>query len=199
MNKIILTILYILQFHLYRAEAAARAATPSPSIPAPASQTSDTLRDGSHDFDFNIGSWHTHIRRLLHPLTNSAEWTELTGTVVIRKVWNGRAQLEEIEADGAQGHFEGLTLFLYNPRAHQWSQNWSSSSDGILTTPAIGEFHNGRGELYDQETYNGRTILVRAVWSDITPDSHKFEQSFSNDGGKTWEPNFIATLTRDKP
>ena len=183
MNKIILTILYILLFHLYRANA----------------ETSDTLRDGSHDFDFNIGSWHTHIRRLLHPLSNSAEWTELTGTVVIRKVWNGRAQLEEIEADGAQGHFEGLTLFLYNPQAHQWSQNWSSSSDGILTTPAIGEFHNGRGELYDQETYNGRTVLVRALWSDITPDAHKFEQSFSNDGGKTWEPNFIATLTRDKP
>lgn len=165
-------------------------------VHSPAAQ-SDTPRDGSHDFDFNFGAWHTHIRRLLHPLTGANTWTELNGTVVVRKVWNGRAQLEEIEADGPQGHFEGLTLFLYNPQSHQWSQNFSSSSDGTMAIPNIGEFKNGRGELFDQETYNGRTIWVRGVWSDITPDSHRFEQSFSDDGGKTWEPNFVATLTRD--
>jgi hypothetical protein len=67
-----------------------------------------------------------------------------------------------------------------------------------LSLPEVGEFRNGRGEFFDQETYNGRTILVRGVWSDITPDSHRFEQSFSDDGGKTWEPNFVATLTREK-
>ena len=156
-------------------------------------------RDGQHDFDFNLGTWNTHIRRLLHPLTGSTTWTELNGTVVIRKVWDGRAQIEEIEANGPGGHFEGLTLFLYNPQSHQWSLNFSNSSDGTISTPAVGEFKDGRGEFYDQEPYNGRTILVRVVWSDITPDSHHFEQSFSDDGGKTWEPNFTATLTRAKP
>jgi hypothetical protein len=123
----------------------------------------------------------------------------LNGPVVIRKVWDGRAQIEEIEADGSSGHFEGLTLFLYNPQSHQWSLNFSNSSDGTISTPAVGEFKDGRGEFYDQEPYNGRTILVRVVWSNITPDSHHFEQSFSDDGGKTWEPNFTATLTRAKP
>jgi hypothetical protein len=165
---------------------------------APAAQQAATPHDGQHDFDFNLGTWHTHIKRLQHPLTGSTTWTEMEGTVVIRKVWDGRAQLEEIEADGAAGHFEGLTLFLYNPEAHQWSQIFSNSKDGTVSTPAIGEFKNGRGEFYDQEPYNGRTILVRVVWSDITPDSHRFEQSFSDDGGKTWEPNFVATLTRAK-
>jgi len=169
---------------------------------APAAQQAasphDGQRDGQHDFDFNLGTWHTHIRRLQHPLTGSTAWTEMEGTVVIRKVWDGRAQLEEVEADGAAGHFEGLTLFLYNPEAHQWSQIFSNSKDGTVSTPAIGEFKNGRGEFYDQEPYNGRTIQVRVVWSDITPDSHRFEQSFSDDGGKSWEPNFVATLTRAK-
>ena len=158
----------------------------------------EAQHDGQHDFDFNIGTWHTHIKRLQHPLTGSTTWTEMEGTVVIREVWDGRAQLEEIEADGAAGHFEGLTLFLYNPEAHQWSQIFSNSKDGTVSPPAIGEFKNGRGEFYDQEPYNGRTILVRVVWSDITADSHRFEQSFSDDGGKTWEPNFVATLTRAK-
>ena len=157
-----------------------------------------TERDGQHDFDFNLGTWKTHIRRLEHPLTGSTTWVELNGTVVVKKVWDGRAQLEEIEADGSTGHFEGLTLFLYNPEAHQWNMNFSTSSDGTFSSPSIGEFKNGRGEFYDQETFKGRTILVRIVWSDIAPDSHHFEQSFSNDGGKTWEPNFVATLTREK-
>jgi hypothetical protein len=165
---------------------------------APATQQAPMARDGQHDFDFNLGTWHTHIKRLQHPLTGSTTWTEMEGTVVIRKVWDGRAQLEEIEADGAAGHFEGLTLFLYNPEAHQLSQTFSNSKEGTVSQPAIGEFRNGRGEFYDQEPYNGRTILVRVVWSDITPDSHRFEQSFSDDGGKSWEPNFVATLTRAK-
>ena len=166
---------------------------------ATAAQQDGTLHDGQHDFDFNLGTWRTHIRRLMNPLTGSTTWVELAGTVVVKKVWDGRAQLEEIEADGSTGHFEGLTLFLYNPEAHQWNMNFTSSGDGTLSTPSIGEFKNGRGEFYDQETYKGRTILVRIVWSDITPDSHRFEQSFSDDGGKTWEPNFVATLTRANP
>ena len=165
---------------------------------APVQPSSNELRDGQHDFDFNIGTWKTHIRRLLHPLTGSNDWVDLNGTVHIRRVWNGRAQLEELEADGPTGHFEGLTLFLYNPHAHQWGQYFVNSAEGVVNQPQIGEFKNGRGELFDQESFNGRNIFVRFVWSDITPDSHHIEQSFSDDGGRTWEPNFVATLTRDE-
>jgi hypothetical protein len=159
---------------------------------------SGEVRDGQHDFDFNIGAWKTHIRRLLHPLSGSNDWVELNGTVHVRKIWNGRAQLEEIEADGSTGRFEGLTMFLYNPRAHQWGQYFVNSAVGVLNQPAIGEFTNGRGELFDQESFDGRAILMRFVWSDITPDSHHVEQSFSDNGGRTWEPNFVATLTREE-
>jgi hypothetical protein len=157
------------------------------------------LSDGQHDFDFNIGTWRTQISRLQHPLTGSTTWNKMEGTVVVNKVWDGRAQIEEIEADGASGHFEGLTLFLYNPQSHQWSLNFANSNDGTFSQPSIGEFKDGRGEFFDQELFNGRAILVRQVWSDITPDSHRFEQAFSDDAGKTWEPNFIAMLTREKP
>ncbi|HTV60480.1 MAG TPA: hypothetical protein VMJ93_16525 [Verrucomicrobiae bacterium] len=168
----------------------------APATAQAAGQNANAPRDGQHDFDFNLGTWNTHIRRLLHPLSGSNAWVEMNGTVSVRKVWNGRAQLEEIEAGGPAGHFEGLTLFLYNPESRQWSLNFANSNDGVLETPSIGEFKNGRGEFYDQETYQGRAILVRVVWSDITPKSHRFEQSFSDDGGKTWEPNFVANLTR---
>lgn len=157
-----------------------------------------TLRDGQHDFDFNFGTWHTHIKTLRNPLSGSQQWTELDGTVTVRKVWGGKGSLEEIEARGPDEHFEGATLFLYNPASHQWSQTFVNSSTGVLEAPAIGEFKNGRGELINQDTYHGRTILVRTVWSDIQPNSHRFEQSYSDDNGKTWEPNFVANLTRIK-
>jgi hypothetical protein len=155
-------------------------------------------RDGQHDFDFEIGTWKTHLKRLLHPLTGSTTWVEYEGTTVVRKIWNGRANLVELEADGPAGHFEGLNLRLYNPQSHQWSLNFASSAGGSLSQPTIGEFKNGRGEFFDQETLNGRAILVRFVVSDITPDSCRFEQAFSDDGGKTWEVNWIATDTRVK-
>jgi|SRR6266851_5146038 len=155
-------------------------------------------RDGQHDFDFEIGTWKTHLSRRLHPLSGSNTWVEYEGTTVVRNVWNGRANLLELTADGPAGHFEGLNLRLYNPQSHQWSLNFANSNGGTLSQPTIGDFRNGRGEFFDQETLNGRAILVRFVISDITPNSCHFEQAFSDDGGKTWEVNWIATDTQVK-
>ncbi len=159
-------------------------------------QHTPTERDGQHDFDFEIGTWKTHLRRLVHPLTGSTTWVEYEGTSVVRKVWDGRANLVELEADGPAGHFEGLNLRLYNPESHQWSLNFANSNGGTVSQPMIGEFKNGRGEFFDQETLNGRAILVRFVISNITTNSCRFEQAFSDDGGKSWEVNWVATDTR---
>ncbi|HEX3915461.1 MAG TPA: hypothetical protein VHW71_18325 [Steroidobacteraceae bacterium] len=163
-----------------------------------AAEGSTAARDGQHDFDFNFGIWKTHIKRILDPLSGATHAIELNGTVTVRKVWDGRAQLEEIETNGPNGRWEGLTLFLYNPLAHQWSQSFVNSKNGVLTLPLIGSFKDGRGELFSSDSFDGRSILVRGVWSDIKPDSHRYEESYSNDGGKSWAPAFIATLTREK-
>ena len=117
---------------------------------------------------------------------------------MVRKVWNGRANLAELEVDGPGGHIEALSLRLYNPQSHQWSLNFANSKAGSLSQPTIGEFRGGRGEFFDQETLDGRAIFVRFVISDITPNSARFEQSFSDDGGKTWEVNWITDQTRVK-
>jgi hypothetical protein len=169
-----------------------------PSAPATGTHRTPVERDGQHDFDFHIGTWKTHVSRLLHPLSGSTAWAQYDGTTVVRKVWNGRANLVELEVDGPQGHLELLSLRLYNPDSHQWSLNVGSSQAGTLSVPTIGQFKNGRGEFFDQEMLNGRAILVRFVISDVTPDTCHFEQAFSNDGGKTWEVNWIATDTRAK-
>lgn len=166
-----------------------------------AAKTGPQQHDGQHDFDFEIGTWKIHLKRLDHRLVGSTTWVEFDGTSVTRKVWDGRANLEEFETDSpAGGHIEGMTLRLYDPQTHQWSLYWATSKSGTIGAPTIGEFKNGRGEFFDTEPSgpNGRSILVRFIWSEITPNSAHFEQSFSDDGGKTWEVNWITDQTRVK-
>jgi hypothetical protein len=158
-----------------------------------------TQHDGQHDFDFEMGSWKIHLKRLEHRLTGSTTWVEFDGSSVTRKVWDGRSNLEEFETDSpAGGHIEGMTLRLYDHQTHQWSLYWATSKSGVMGLPTIGEFKNGRGEFFDTEPSgpNGRTILVRFVWSNTTTNTPHFEQSFSDDGGKTWEVNWITDQTR---
>jgi hypothetical protein len=148
-------------------------------------------------FDFEIGTWKTHLKRLVRPLTGSTTWVEYQGTTVVRKVWDGRANLVELNVEGPAGRIEALSLRLYNPRTRQWSLNFASAGSGEMSMPpAIGGFSHGKGEFFNQETLDGKPILVRFVISGITPTSCHFEQAFSADGGKTWEVNWIATDTR---
>ena len=170
----------------------ASAALAADSAPTQAAIT----RDGAHDFDFDFGVWHTEITRRLHPLSDSTESMKLSGTVTIRKVWGGKAQLEEIEADGPKGHWEGMTLFLYNPDSHEWSQTFANNKMGAPGVGNIGYFTDGRVDLYGQDTFQDKSILVHAVWSDISPNGHHYTESYSNDLGRTWHVSFNAELTR---
>jgi hypothetical protein len=152
---------------------------------------------GKHDFDWEIGSWNTKLKRLGHPLSGSHDWTDWTGVTMVRAVWGGKANLLELEADGPNGdHFEGLSLRLYNPEAKQWTINFANGKAGVMTSPNSGDFKNGRGEFYQTDNFGPRTILVRFVISDVTANSAHFEQAFSEDGGKSWEVNWIADDTR---
>ena len=93
-----------------------------------AAKTASQPRDGQHDFDFELGTWKIHLKRLDHRLVGSTNWVEFDGTSVTRKVWNGRSQIEEFETDSpAGGHIEGMTLRLYDPDTHQWSLYWATS------------------------------------------------------------------------
>jgi hypothetical protein len=153
-------------------------------------------RDGQHDFDFEIGTWKTQLRRLQRPLSKSTTWLQYEGTTVVTKVLDGRANLVELKVAGPAGRLEGLSLRLYNPQTHQWTLNYANISDGQMTTPSVGAFKEGRGEFYNDDTFNGRPIVVRFVIKKIADDQYRFEQSFSDDGRKTWEVNWIAIDTR---
>lgn len=154
------------------------------------------LHDGRHDFDFEIGTWTTQLRRLRDPLSGSTSWIAYAGTSVVRKLLDGRANLVELSVDGPAGRIEGLSLRLYEPGARRWTLNFANIADGLLTQPMSGAFRHGRGEFFGDDSFKGRPIKVRFVIEALAPDQYRFEQAFSDDGGKTWEVNWIATDTR---
>ncbi len=179
----------------FAALAALLTAAPATSA-APQPSGSAASRDGARDFDFEIGRWKTELRRLKRPLAGSSEWIRYSGTTTVTRIWGGKANLVELEVDGPAGRLQALSLRLYNPETREWTLNFANSAGGTLGVPSVGSFRDGRGEFYNQETFAGRTVLVRFVISDIKADSVRFEQSFSADGGRTWEPNWIAVDTR---
>jgi hypothetical protein len=148
--------------------------------------------DGGHDFDFYVGKWHLHNRRLLHPLTGSKEWIEFNGTAVARKMWDGRASVDEFEANTPSGHIEGMMVRLYNADTHEWSIYWANGQTGAFSAPAaVGHFVNGRGEFYEHEKIDGKRVFVRLLWDVRSPKQCHWEQAFSTDEGRTWETNWI--------
>ena len=148
---------------------------------------------GQHDFDFAFGTWHTRILRLKDQLSGSAEWITYEGTHTIRKLWDGRANLGELKAGGVAGPIEAMSLRLYNPQTHLWNISYANPRDGTLSRPVVGRFKNGRGEFFGQDTFEGRAVLVREVYTPIDAKTRQLEIAYSEDGGKTWETHWKMT------
>jgi len=168
---------------------------------APVSHSSATTAgaqsDASHDFDWEIGTWTTHVRVLRNPLSGQPpQWAEYQGTSVIKPLLNGRANFVELSVTGAAGRIEGGSLRLYNPQARQWSLNYANLRNGMLTAPVYGAFGGtDRGTFTGQDLMDGRAILVRFVIKRVSAREAHFEQSYSADGGASWEKNWDAVDT----
>jgi hypothetical protein len=180
-----------------------QAGAPAARAQAPASALADpALHDGQHDFDFLAGAWKIHLKRRLHPLTGSNEWVEFDGTTHFQKIWGGRGDMEDFDVDSPEKHIQihGMTIRLYNPKTHQWHIYWANADRSTIDNPPVaGQFVDGVGEFYDQEDFEGKAIFVRYRWTNTTTDTPHFEQSFSADGGKNWEVNWITDQTRVRP
>lgn len=165
----------------------ASAAGPTPSVPAV------VQRDGQHDFDFLFGRWKVHLKR---KVPGTDRWTESDGYGVYRQVWGGRANLNEFFTESPNDPVEGLTLRTYNPVTHLWSLYWANSRDAVLSSAQVGRFEHGQGEFYAQDNSDGKGTLVRYIWSKITPTSAHFEQALSENGGRSWDVNWISDMMR---
>ena len=160
---------------------------------AKAGPTASIDHDGAHDFDSLVGTWKGHTKYRAHPFAGSDTWIEFDGTEIFQNLWDG-AMLEL--SKGTSANPVGLMMYTYNPQGHQWYVYFASRKDGKVGLPNVGEFRNGRGEFFVQDTLNGKSLLNRYVWSQIASNSPHFEESWSSDGGQTWELARIVDLAR---
>jgi hypothetical protein len=176
----------------------------APSLAAPPSLSDSGVaviaaHDGAHDFDFLIGDWKAHVRRLPQRLVSSTTWVTYDGISNHKKLLGSNANFEEFEVDSPESHLHirAQTLRLYNAESRQWRIYGVDLDKGTIDTPpVVGQFTGKRGEFFNEQDWKGRTVLVRYVWLDLSPTTARMEQSFSDDGGKTWEVNWICELSR---
>jgi len=158
--------------------------------------TVETIRDGREDFDFFIGSWKGHQRRLRERLKDSQSWEKFESVSVVRKMLGGLGNFDEVTMQRATGEVRGVTVRLFNPETRQWSIYWADSVGATLGAPMVGEFKDGLGVFYDCEAFEGKRIFSRFLWSHDSQDTARWEQAFSPDGGTTWETNWTMDFTR---
>lgn len=163
-----------------------------------AAASGEAAGDGQHDFDWEIGAWHTEVRVLADPLSDTPdEWLHFEGTSIVRPLMDRRANVVELRVAGPTGRIEGLNMRLYEPSASRWSLTFVNMRDGLLTPSVYGGFRDdGVGAFYGDDQLGGRPIAVRFLIHRQGPDRARFEQAFSADGGVTWETNWIAVDRR---
>ncbi|HTS20393.1 MAG TPA: DUF1579 domain-containing protein [Casimicrobiaceae bacterium] len=153
----------------------------------------------SHDFDFLIGRWRVHHRRLKERLAKSHEWIEFEGTSAVQKVMGGSAMVDDNALDFPDGAYRAAGLRAFDAKSGQWSIWWLDSRMplGPLDPPLRGRFRDAVGTFYSDETFNGMPIRVRFTWSAITATTCHWEQAFSADGGASWETNWLMDFERE--
>ena len=151
-----------------------------------------------HDFDFLVGDWNVRHRRLKERLADNHEWVEFDGSLSMRKLMDGRANVGDNLFKMPGGDHRGVGMRAYDPKTGEWSVWWldGSNPSGNLDPPSKGHFEKGIGTFHADDTLRGKPVRVRVIWSQITPTSARWEQAYSADGGKTWETNWISDLKR---
>lgn len=149
--------------------------------------------EGIHGFDFLHGQWQVANRALVTRLAGCTDWDEFPATAVCRPFFGGAGNTDEFVFP-TKGR-SGMTLRLFDHEQEQWSIYWADSKTGRLGPPVIGGFKDGRGDFYGDDVEAGQPVRVHFIWSQITPISARWEQSFCDDG-ETWETNWIMELTR---
>jgi hypothetical protein len=155
-----------------------------------------TTQDGRHAFDFLIGDWQVHNRRLRERLADCMEWEVFDGHSIVRPILNGLGNFDEITMNRESGIFHGVTLRLFDVATEQWRIYWADGSRGEVDLPMIGGFQEGCGTFYAQEFFQERAVFSRFIWIVHSIESCHWEQALSTDGGQTWETNWTMDFTR---
>ena len=152
---------------------------------------------GGHDFDFFLGSWRVHHRRLRKRLAGSDDWEEFEGTTRCQTLLDGLVNVNESIGHRSSGTTRGLGIRAFDAKTNTWA-DWylSGAAPTEIGPPGIGRFENGVGTFLSDEEFEGRPVKVRGRFTSIHRDLAQWEQAFSPDAGKTWETNWVMRYSR---
>jgi hypothetical protein len=153
------------------------------------------LNDGARDFDFLIGRWRIHNRRLRQRLKRCTEWDEFDAMHAARLLPGGLGNQDEYRTDFWPG-FVGMSFRFFNPATKRWAIYWADNQRGTLEPPVFGAFKGDIAVFEGHDTFEGRPILVRFTWSAVRSPKPRWEQAFSTDVGTTWETNWVMEFAR---
>lgn len=174
---------------LFAKDTALQTARERPAAPAP--------RDGRDGFDFLAGRWEVAHRRLQRRLVGDTAWEEFGGACESRPIVGGLCNIDDNVLEPPAGTYRAATLRVFDPAAGLWSIWWVDGRAPRLGPPVHGRFGGGTGTfLGDDALDDGRPVLVRFTWSEITSRSARWDQAFSADGGATWEHNWTMRFAR---
>jgi hypothetical protein len=151
------------------------------------------------DFGFLVGRWRVAHRRLKARLAGCTEWETFGGTSELRLLMNGHGTIDDNVIELPAGTYRAVTLRSYDAATGLWAIWWLDGRmpHRIDAHPLVGRFDaEGVGTFYADDEFEGRPIRVRFLWSDITAASCRWQQAFSDDGGASWETNWIMDFTR---
>jgi len=149
------------------------------------------------DFDFYEGKWTIQNKRLKKRLCNSNDWMEFEAKQEMKIILLGSGNTDNFIARFNDQPFEGRTIRLFNPKSKLWSMYWTDSSNPVLQAPTVGSFEDGIGKFYCKDVFEGQEIIVEFVWDKRDLAKPIWSQSFSADGGESWETNWYMYMKRD--
>lgn len=135
--------------------------------------------DPARYFDFWVGEWDLHWE--------APDGTIEYGTNTIEKILDGKVILENFEAtSGRFKGYKGKSFSVYHAKDKTWKQTWVDSEGAYLDFS--GET-GGEKRIFirDGVGRDGKPVMQRMVFRDITINSLTWDWERSTDNGQTWQ------------
>jgi hypothetical protein len=149
-----------------------------------------------HDFDFYIGKWNVHNRKLQTRLQHASDWIEFEAKEEMHTILDGSGNIDCFRTAIYNKPFEGMTLRLFNPHTKLWSIYWADTNKGKLDPPVVGSFENGVGHFWGRDEHEKIPVLVVFRWDARNKENPVWSQAFSTDNGLSWEWNWHMYFTK---
>ena len=154
----------------------------------------------ARQFDFWIGNWNIDQEIIqkdgswLKTKARDSVFSILKGCAIeehwhgdVKFFWAGMKETKPLE---------GFSIRYYDTNKKKWHIKWMDNFNPKLGDGMTGNFKNGKGQFFHENTTKKGTQISRITFSDIADNSVHWDLSLSRDNGKTWTKIWIMEMKR---